>query len=64
VSLNIYDILGKKVRTLVNSNLPAGYHSAHWDGKSDTGIQVSSGLYICVLKGHQNSQKTKIILVK
>ncbi|HDP99667.1 MAG TPA: laminin G, partial [bacterium] len=30
VSLNIYDILGKKVRTLVESNLSAGYHSAHW----------------------------------
>ncbi|HBC48013.1 MAG TPA: hypothetical protein DEO84_04535 [candidate division Zixibacteria bacterium] len=45
VRLEIYNNLGQKIKTLVNSYTDAGYHSAIWDGKTDAGAGVASGLY-------------------
>jgi hypothetical protein len=45
VSLSIYNIRGQKVRTLVNDNLHAGYHSVIWNGTDESGKSVSSGVY-------------------
>ncbi len=46
VKLVIYDILGRKVRTLVDENQVAGSRQITWDGRSDAGTTVASGLYI------------------
>ena len=46
VSLSIYNSLGQKVKTLVNSIQPAGEHKTAWDGTNDQGIKVSSGIYL------------------
>jgi hypothetical protein len=43
--LVVYDLLGRKVKTLVNDALHAGPHSATWDGTNDRGNAVSSGVY-------------------
>jgi hypothetical protein len=45
VSLNIYDILGRKVRALVSEHLSSGHKSVLWDGKNDSGKDVASGIY-------------------
>ena len=45
VELNIYNIMGKKVRTLVNSTYSTGNYNTVWDGTNDNGISVSSGIY-------------------
>jgi plastocyanin len=45
VSLNVYDILGRKARTLVSEHLSSGYKSVLWDGKNDSGKDVASGIY-------------------
>ena len=45
VEIIIYDVLGRQVRTLVNKQVSAGYHSVVWGGKSDFGIPLGSGLY-------------------
>lgn len=45
VQLKIYDIGGRKVRTLVHENKEAGYHNVTWDGTDDLGRPVSSGIY-------------------
>lgn len=50
VSLVIYDILGRKVRTLRDSREVAGFKSVVWDGKDDAGNSVSTGIYIYLLK--------------
>jgi hypothetical protein len=50
VSLNIYDILGRKVRTLVSEHLSSGYKSVLWDGKNDSGKDVASGIYFYQMK--------------
>ncbi len=46
VSLTIYDILGREVKTLVNGARVMGKHTAIWDGKDRFGIPVSTGMYI------------------
>ncbi|MCK5052491.1 MAG: hypothetical protein KAS53_12270 [Candidatus Cloacimonetes bacterium] len=45
VSLNIYNVRGQKVKTLVADEMQAGYHSVVWNGKNDYGKSVSSGIY-------------------
>jgi flagellar hook assembly protein FlgD len=55
VSLNIYNIKGQKVRMLVNEVLPAGEHSAIWNGRGSNGNQVSSGIYFYKMCLHPES---------
>jgi hypothetical protein len=45
VNLNIYDLLGRKIRTLASQDLSSGYKSVLWDGKNDSGEDVASGIY-------------------
>jgi hypothetical protein len=45
VRLEVFDISGKKVRTLVNRIESAGKHSATWDGRDTSGNPVASGVY-------------------
>ena len=45
-SLIIYNITGQKVRELVNAALTPGIHSVQWDGTDDSGLEISSGMYI------------------
>lgn len=45
VRINIYNILGQKVASIIDQNYSAGYHVAFWNGMNSTGMQVASGLY-------------------
>ncbi|MFH1313699.1 MAG: HYR domain-containing protein [Candidatus Eisenbacteria bacterium] len=47
VSLNVYNVNGQLVATLVDGSLPAGQHSAVWDGKDARGERVARGVYFC-----------------
>lgn len=64
VKLNIYNVLGQKVKTLVDEKMSAGYHSALWDGKDDKGDDVSSGIYFYKLQTDKFDQVKKMLLVK
>jgi len=46
VNLTIYNILGQKIKTLVDEEKQAGFYSVIWDGTNNIGIKVSSGIYI------------------
>jgi hypothetical protein len=63
VTLKIYDILGKEVRTLVNENKSAGYHSVMWDGRDNSGRQVTSGIYFYKLMSDYGISITKKLLL-
>jgi len=63
-TLQIYDTLGRKVRTLVSEELSSGYKSVIWDGKNDDGKDVSSGVYFYQLKVGDFSQPKKMLLLK
>jgi hypothetical protein len=64
VSLVIYNILGKKVRTLINNTLNRGNYNVVWDGKDDNGYMVSSGIYFYSLNAGNISLVKKMILMK
>lgn len=49
VSLRIYDVAGRLVRTLVGGRLPAGEHAASWDGRDEGGRGSASGTYLARL---------------
>jgi hypothetical protein len=50
VSLVIYDLVGRRVRGLIEGSLPAGPHRATWDFRDDRGTQVPNGLYFARLR--------------
>lgn len=64
VTLTIYNVLGKKVKTLVSGDRAAGYHSVVWDGKNAAGQVVSSGVYVYRLEAGSFVQNRKMVLVK
>jgi hypothetical protein len=64
VKLIVFNILGQRVKTLVDEFQTAGYKSAHWDGKDDTGSEVASGVYFYKLKAGDYSETKKMILMK
>ena len=64
VKLIIYNILGQKVKTLINSFQNAGEHSIVWNGKNDLNIPVISGVYLCRLDANKQSFHKKMLLVR
>lgn len=59
VKLFIYNILGKKIKSLINEELNGGIHSISWDSSNDNGEEVSSGIYFyrLILPGFVSSGK-------
>ena len=64
VHLEIFDVMGRRVATLLDKRLEAGQHGATWQGKSDTGIPVSSGMYFYRLSAPGFSEARKMLLMQ
>ncbi|HQB51167.1 MAG TPA: FlgD immunoglobulin-like domain containing protein [bacterium] len=63
-TIEVYNIKGQKVRTLVNSNFSSGQHQTVWNGRTDNGTPVSSGMYFFRMKSGIFSATRKVILLK
>ncbi|MGE5497938.1 MAG: T9SS type A sorting domain-containing protein, partial [Syntrophothermus sp.] len=63
VQLNIYDLLGRHVRTLVDSELQRGNYSVKWDGLNSGGQKVNSGIYFYRLTAGRTAETRKMILL-
>jgi hypothetical protein len=64
VKIQIYNILGQKVRNLVDEPQKPGYKMIHWDGKDDSGKEVSSGVYFYRIEAGNFVKCKKMILLK
>ncbi len=64
VSLNIYNIQGQLVETLVDSELNSGQHAVLWNGESSTGVPVSSGIYFYRLQTGNYQAIRKMTFIK
>ncbi len=63
--LDIYNINGQKVRSLLQQSLPTGkQYQIHWDGKDDSGNTLPAGIYFGFLKAGNFQQSVKMCLVK
>jgi hypothetical protein len=63
VLLEIYNILGRSIRKLVNNTLPAGNYTVIWDGKNELGQKVPSGIYFYRLQMGGESSVRKMHLI-
>ncbi|MDW7682016.1 MAG: FlgD immunoglobulin-like domain containing protein, partial [bacterium] len=64
VKLEIYNLLGQKIRTLIDDPKPAGSHTVRWDGRDDFGAAVSSGVYLYTLTSGRFCETRKMVLMR
>ncbi len=64
VEIDVYNVLGERVRVLVSDYLVAGSHVVQWDGRSDRGLSVASGVYFAQMKAGNNRSTIKLSLIK
>ena len=59
VTIEIFDLLGRSITTLVNSNVPAGYHQVTWDAGEN-----STGMYFYKIDAGNHTDTKKMMLIK
>jgi hypothetical protein len=64
VEIDIFNVVGQKIKTLVNSKVSTGSHVAIWDGRNDFGAKVSTGVYFYKLSAGDFTKTMKMIMVK
>ncbi|MEJ2635943.1 MAG: FlgD immunoglobulin-like domain containing protein [Calditrichia bacterium] len=64
VSLAVYDVLGRRVRTLVSGKVNSGDHRVTWDGRDESGSAAASGIYLAVFRSGGFMKTTKMVLLK
>ena len=63
VRLEVFNLLGQRVATLVDEELPAGFHSARWDGTDAAGRAVGAGVYLYRLRGGGMGAAQRMVLI-
>ncbi len=64
VTISVYNLIGQKIATLVNTKKQAGTHEVIWNGRDKFGRQVSSGVYIYHIKAGEFNDTHKMLLMK
>ena len=64
VTITIYDMLGRQVKTLINQTQDAGYKSLIWDATNDYGKPVSAGIYLYQIQAGEYISTKKMVLLK
>jgi hypothetical protein len=60
----VYDVLGRRLRTLVSGYVRAGDHNVVWDGLDDSGQRVAPGAYLCQLRTDNVVETRKFVLLR
>jgi len=64
IKIEIYNISGQRVRTLVNREYAAGRYQIEWNGMNDAGAPVATGMYVCRLAAGDFRKSIKMIFLK
>ena len=64
VEITIFDILGKRIKTLVNGYLPGGIHRIDWEGDSESGHALGSGVFFVRMRAGEQVFTQKLVLLK
>lgn len=62
-SMQVFDVAGRRVRSLFDEILPAGPHGVSWDGRGDTGRTVAPGTFFAVLQSGTGSETRKLLVI-
>jgi hypothetical protein len=63
VALDVYDVRGRHVRSLLAEHRPGGTHAVRWDGTADDGTRLAAGSYICRLTTRSGVESVRMVLV-
>jgi len=58
------NIRGQTIRTLVDEEKPAGWHTVLWDGKNEGGGQVASGIYLYLIESEGKYIRMRMTLIR
>jgi flagellar hook assembly protein FlgD len=64
VTLRVFDLAGRHVRTLMDETVVSGRHSIEWDGRNDTGRMVGSGVYFYTLEALGGKETRRMHLIQ
>ncbi len=64
VTLTVYDIQGRFVRTLISGETAVGWHETVWNGLDERGLSVSTGMYLARIQSGVHSQTIKMLFLK
>ena len=64
VKIDIYDVMGRKIKSLINKYQVAGHYSAKWNAENELGGPVPAGMYICSMHAGDFRKNIKMILIK
>jgi len=64
VSIEIFNIRGQRVKSLLNAMMNEGEHTVVWDGRDDDGRQVGSGMYLYIMKADGYTAVMRMTLMK
>ncbi len=64
VRLEVFDLLGRRISTLVDDSRPAGQHRAHWDGTNFEGELAASGTHLYRLRVGASTRTRKMVLLR
>ena len=64
VNITIYDMMGRKVKTLINDQQTPGYRSTQWNTTNDVNSPVSAGIYLYMIQAGDFRQTKKMVLLK
>ncbi len=64
VKLQVFDVNGKQVRTLVNNSQSSGRYNVNFNGTDDNGINIPSGIYFYTLSSENFSETRKMLMIK
>lgn len=64
VDLGVYNVLGRRIRSLHAGDLPAGEHSRVWDGRDDLGAEAPPGIYFVRITQGAVTESRRLVLVR
>ena len=64
VSLSVFDLSGRLVKRLIDSELPAGSHATTWDGRDERGHAVSAGPYFLKLAQNGSRLTSGVVVIR
>tara|TARA_B100000953_G_scaffold234634_1_gene196037 strand:- start:201 stop:626 length:426 start_codon:yes stop_codon:yes gene_type:complete len=64
VNITIFDMMGRVIKTIVNSQQNAGFKSVRWNATNDYGKPVSAGIYLYMIQAGEYRQTRKMVLLK
>jgi hypothetical protein len=64
VSIGVYDVRGRKIRSVFAESAEPGNHKIVWDGRDDSGRAVAPGLYLCRMKTESGADGKKIVILR